>query len=366
MIKSNSLALNWAKELSQGLITVEQLKQNEIISTTNSESLNQIKETFDIRVPKIFLNEIKNGNEVLKKQFIPSTNELIFLPEELQDPIGDEVWTPVEGLTHRYPDRVLLKPTYLCAGYCRFCFRRYKVSHTEFNLKEEHYKKCLEYIQSNSQIEEVILTGGDPLTLTDKVLSKMIQDLSNIKHLKIIRFHTRVPSLLPSRVTSNLIELLKQSVKTIWIVTHMNHADEFNEETKKSLASFLDNGFPVLLQSVLLKGINDTQENLIRLFKTAIENRVKPYYLHYPDLAKGTNHFRMPLSDAINLFKSLRGKISGLCLPQFIVDIPGGKGKIEVNTHRAREIEKDVWEFESPLDGEWIRVLYPAFQDESF
>ena len=350
--------LNWAKELSQGLITIEQLESHGIINEQQAQNLQPIKSHLDIRIPKTFVEEIKNNNSMLTKQLVPSTNELVFLPEELDDPIGDERWTPVEGITHRYPDRVLLKPTYLCAGYCRFCFRRYKVSHSEFNLKEESLFKAIEYIQNIPQIEEVILTGGDPLTLTNKALKKILNKLALVSHVKVIRFHTRVPSFLPSRITPELVALLKSTQKSVWVAAHMNHADEFQPQTKNALALFIDSGIPVILQSVLLKGINNTSEDLIRLFKTAVENRVKPYYLHYPDLAKGTKHFRMPLAEAISLVKSLRGKISGLCLPQLILDIPGGRGKIEVIPQSAKEIAPGLWQLESPLDGSLVQFQY--------
>ena len=349
---------SWGKELSKGLISIDQLRSHHIIDERQPDILTQIKNNFDIRIPHSFIEEIKNNNKVLKKQFVPSSNELIFLPEELEDPIGDEIWSPVEGITHRYPDRVLLKPTYMCAAYCRFCFRRYKVSHTEYNLKEEATQKALEYIQSNVKIEEVILTGGDPLTLTDKSLKKILTELTKIDHVKILRFHTRVPSLLPSRITLELIQILKETKKSIWVATHMNHYDEFKPETKKALSLFIDHGIPVVLQTVLLKGINNSAQDLINLFKMAVENRVKPYYLHYPDLAKGTKHFRIPLQEAISLVKSLRGKISGLCIPHFILDIPGGKGKIEINAHFAKQISPGLWQFESPLDGTLTEIRY--------
>ncbi|APJ03343.1 KamA family radical SAM protein [Silvanigrella aquatica] len=350
---------NWARELSQGLINIEQLKSKEIISANEVHSLKSVKDNFDIRVPHIFVKQIQNENYVLKKQFVPHSNELIFLPEELDDPIGDERWTPVEGITHRYPDRVLFKVTYMCASYCRFCFRRYKVSNSENNLDQNHFEKAFDYIKSNKNIWEVIFTGGDPLTLTDKALQNIMVKMSSIEHVKIIRFHSRIPSVLPSRINKSLIEILKESKKTVWIAAHINAAEEFTDEAQRALAMLIDNGIPVLLQSVLLKDINDKPEKLISLLKTAIENRVKPYYLHYPDLAKGTDHFRVPLKEAIALVKGLRGKISGLCIPQFIIDIPGGEGKIAINAHTAKELDNHIWQFESPLTGSLIQVKYP-------
>ena len=350
---------NWARELSQGLINLEQLKKQNIISEDEASQLKPVKENFDIRIPHIFIEQIKNKNNDLSKQFVPSTKELIFFPEELDDPIGDERWTPIEGVTHRYPDRVLLKATYMCASYCRFCFRRYKVSNLENNLNHNNFEKAIHYIQSHPEIWEVILTGGDPLILTDSAIQKLMKSLSDIEHVKVIRFHTRVPSVLPSRINNKLVEILKSSNKSIWISAHINSSEEFTSESKNALAILIDNGIPVIMQSVLLKGINDTHDKLVSLLKIAIENRVKPYYLHYPDLAKGTENFRVPLKQAIELISELRGKISGLCIPQLIIDIPGGEGKISINKNSAIELDDNLWEFESPLNGSRIKVKYP-------
>ncbi|KAB8036523.1 KamA family radical SAM protein [Silvanigrella paludirubra] len=350
---------NWARDLSKGIIDLETLNKHDLIDKNQIDQLKLVKDNFDIRVPNLFLNEIKNNNKELAKQFIPSTNELLFFPEELEDPIGDERWTPVKGITHRYPDRVLLKVTYMCASYCRFCFRRYKVSNSENNLTHENFEEAIQYIKANSNIWEVILTGGDPLTLTDKALNNLLEQLKEISHLKVIRIHTRIPSVLPSRVTQNLIDLLKNTNKSIWIAAHINSVSEFTNECKNAISLLVRNGIPVLLQSVILKDINDTEEKLVSLLKTAVENNIKPYYIHYPDLAKGTEHFRIPLKQAIHLLKSLRGKISGLCIPEFIIDIPGGNGKIAVNPNSAIELENNQWKFESPLNGSQIIVKYP-------
>lgn len=303
-----------------------------------------------MRVPKIFLDQIKNDNHPLKKQFIPDTKELIFLPEELTDPIGDEAFSPVEGITHRYKNRVLLKPTYMCASYCRFCFRRYKVSKQEHNLSQEKYLSCIDYINTHTEIWEVILTGGDPLVLLDQQIAKIMNDLSAIDHVKVIRFHSRIPSVLPQRITPELIQILKSTKKAIWLSAHINSADEFTSECKVALNLLNDHGIPVVMQSVLLKGVNDSFEDLKNLFETAVENRVRPYYLHYPDLAKGTHHFRMSLEEAQNLFSTLRGKLSGLCIPTFILDIPGGQGKISAEKSRLWQNSDGTWKLDSPLE----------------
>ncbi len=341
--------ISWAKALSKGLIDIRQLQKHEFIDTDDRDELKNAGDIFDIRVPEIFLDQIKAQNPALKKQFIPTKEELIFLPEELTDPIGDEPNTPVEGITHRYPNRVLLKPTYLCASYCRFCFRRYKVSNSDHNLTDEQYVKCLEYLKSHQEIWEVILTGGDPLVLNDKKILQMMNDLASIKHIKVLRFHTRVPSVLPERITKELIQALKTSNKSLWIALHVNHADEFTPKCREVVKMLIESGISVVLQSVLLKGVNNSYEVLKNLFESAVEQNIKPYYLHFPDLAKGTGHFRMSLEEAQNLFASLRGNLSGICLPQFILDIPGGKGKISAEKSRILLSESGALSFDSPL-----------------
>nr|BFD32682.1 lysine-2,3-aminomutase-like protein [Pigmentibacter ruber] len=354
-----SIEKNWAKDLAKGLITSEQLLQRQFIATNEIKEIELAKDNFDIRVPNIFLEDIEKNIIEIKKQFVPSGNELNFLPEELEDPIGDERWTPVTGITHRYPDRVLLKLTYMCASYCRFCFRRYKVSDSDFNLTTDEYCKAIKYIESNKDIWEVILTGGDPLTLTDQKLKNVLEDLDKISHVKIIRFHTRIPSVLPARINDSLIKILKSIKKQIVFVIHINSHLEFNYESIYAVKKLREEGFTLLMQSVLLKDINDDQEKLIKLLKMATENGIKPYYLHYLDLAKGTDHFRVPLKKAINLYNSLRGFISGICIPEFILDIPGGKGKISLNSSSVLELENNSWQFVSPIDGSKIVVQYP-------
>jgi lysine 2,3-aminomutase len=349
----------WAKDLSQGLIEPKQLLSENLIALENLSAIEEAQQHFDLRIPQHFL---KNLSPPLAKQVIPTKEELVFLPEELEDPIGDNAKSPLPGVVHRYPDRVLLTPTFLCAMYCRFCFRREKVSDSRYNLTPQDTFRALAYISEHPEIQEVILTGGDPLTLTDNALKMLLENIAAIPHIKMIRFHTRIPSALPSRITPELIALFKSVPQRIWISPHINSHEEFTPETVQALNLLVENGFPLLMQSVLLRGINDSVESLTQLFRSAICNGVKPYYLHYPDLAKGTNHFRVPLGEAIALFKQLRGPVSGLCLPQFVVDLPGGLGKIPLATHVAKENGDGSWTFESPLTGELVRVTYPTIR----
>lgn len=364
---STPVLKNWARELASGLVSQNQLVSRGLMGELPSEAFEALKNNFDVRVPLAFAqtaalnsNSPSNLHPALKAQVIPSSQELIFFPEELDDPIGDEPHSPIEGVTRRYPDRALLKLTYQCAMYCRFCFRRYKVSEPDFNLDVVKMQAALDFLEQTTDLWEVILTGGDPLVLTDKALQGPLERLAAMPHIQVLRIHTRIPTALPSRITPELIALLKATGKTVWVVAHINSAQELTPEASAALARLIDAGIPVLSQSVLLKGVNATSADLTALFKGLIARRVKPYYLHYPDLAKGTQHFRVPLEDAIALVASLRGQISGTCVPQLVVDLPGGHGKIAIEPQWAKFLGNGNWEFKSPLHGGTLQVHYPT------
>jgi lysine 2,3-aminomutase len=350
--------LNWARELSQGIVSLKQFEDLGLISAEfqNDPSLDQVKQNFDFRLPKEVLKGVLEQDLTLFKQFVPSVEELQFKETELQDPIGDERWTPVKGLTHRYPDRALLKVTYQCASYCRFCFRRYKVSDSDNNLSEAELNDCYLYLEQNPQIGEVILTGGDPLVLTDARLEKIFKELEKIEHIKIIRIHSRIPTILPSRITPELIKIFESSTKSIWLIAHVNTVTELGENALLAIAGLKKSGVNLLSQSVLLKDVNDSVEQLESLFKKLLVIGVKPYYLHQTDLAQGTGHFRVPLEKAVALVSQLRGRITGMAIPQLIVDIPGGHGKVVAEKEWAVQNEKGDWRFLSPITGEWIGV----------
>jgi lysine 2,3-aminomutase len=261
-------------------------------------------------------------------QFMPSEAELTETQDELSDPIGDDIHSPLKGLVHRYKDRVLIKITTLCPVYCRFCFRREQVGpKAEATLNESQLNAIYEYIQKNDNIFEVILTGGDPLILSPRRLKTMMQALERIEHLKIIRFHTRVPVVSPEKITPALINALK-TLKQTYIVIHSNHADEWQDAAINATRKLRESGFPLLSQSVLLKNINNNVLALKTLLQTLIQHGVTPYLLHHPDKARGTSHFRVTIKEGQTLMRSLRGQISGFALPQYILDIPQGHGKI--------------------------------------
>ncbi|NBW81316.1 KamA family radical SAM protein [bacterium] len=356
----------WAQQLRRGLVTLEQLEERGWLDASPTDAdLKIAKTALDVRVPVAFHDEINKGDASLIKQFIPSVLEARIAPEELGDPIGDETFSPVAGLTHRYPDRVLVKITYQCAVYCRFCFRRHKVSHSEENLSYEALNAAYNYIETHPEIKEVIFTGGDPLVLTDKKLLPHLERVERIEHVESIRFHTRVPVALPERITSELCETLSKLKKLPWMVIHTNSASELTDAARESIARLRQAGIPMAAQSVLLRGVNDSKESLELLFRSLFRLGVKPYYLHYPDLAKGTGHFRIPLSRAVEMISKLQGRLSGLAIPQLTVDIPGGHGKIPVNSNYCvlylseGKNSCEIWKMKSPTSGDWIEVQYP-------
>ena len=263
----------------------------------------------------------------LYAQYVPSPEEAYTAPEERADPIGDVVRSPVKGIVHRYPDRVLLKPLHACAVYCRFCFRREMVGPGGEALSPEELDAALVYVREHPEVWEVVITGGDPFLLSPRRLTHIVQTLSAIPHVGVVRLHTRVPVADPARVTAELVEALKGADVATWVAVHVNHAAELTGEARATLGRLADAGIPLLGQTVLLKGVNDDAATLEALFRGMVRNRVKPYYLHHPDLAAGTSHFRPTLAEGQALVKALRGKVSGLCQPTYVLDIPGGHGK---------------------------------------
>lgn len=264
-------------------------------------------------------------NDPIAKQFVPSTLETNKQEEELIDPIGDIPHSPLPGIIHRYPDRVLLTPLLTCPVYCRFCFRREVVG--DGLLAAAELDAALDYIRDHNEIWEVILSGGDPLILSPRRLGQIIDALDKINHVSVIRIHTRVPVVDPKRITDSLISAIKRKTP-VFVVLHCNHADELVSEAKRAIAALVDHGFPMLSQTVLLKGINDNSEAIANLMKKFVCCRVKPYYLHHGDKAQGTSHFRTTLASGRAIVAKLRGHFSGLCQPTYMLDIPGGHGKV--------------------------------------
>jgi lysine 2,3-aminomutase len=278
-------------------------------------------------------------HDPIARQFVPDAAELDTRPEELSDPIGDDAHSPVEGIVHRYPDRVLLKLTHVCAVYCRFCFRREMVGPGNAKaLSPATLARALDYIRSDRTIWEVILTGGDPLVLAPRRLRAVMTELSTIDHVKIVRIHTRVPVAEAGRITPELVRAMKAKGKAVYVAVHVNHARELTKAARAACARMADAGVPLLGQSVLLKGVNDTPQALAELMRACVECRIKPYYLHHGDLAPGTAHLRTDIGAGQDLMRGLRGRLSGLCQPSYVLDIPGGHGKSPIGpNYIARE-----------------------------
>jgi lysine 2,3-aminomutase len=270
------------------------------------------------------------AHDPIARQFVPSVHEAEIAPEELADPIGDEARSPVKGIVHRYPDRVLLKPIHACPVYCRFCFRREKVGPGGEALDAAELEAALAYIRAHPEIWEVILTGGDPLMMAPRRLGDLITGLDAISHVAVIRIHTRVPIVDPARLSDELVAALKPRRAGTWLGIHCNHARELTPGARAALARVADAGLPLMGQTVLLAGVNDDVDTLEALMRALVTARVKPYYLHHPDLVRGTGHFRLSIARGQALVKALRGRLSGLAQPTYVLDVPGGHGKVPI------------------------------------
>ncbi|HEY3792433.1 MAG TPA: lysine-2,3-aminomutase-like protein [Bradyrhizobium sp.] len=277
------------------------------------------------------LIDCDDPDDPIARQFIPSVEELRTEAGENADPIGDHAHSPVAGIVHRYPDRVLFKLVHVCAVYCRFCFRREMVGPGKASaLPQAAYQGALDYIRVHPEIWEVILTGGDPLMLSPRRLGEIIRELAAIDHVKIVRIHTRVPVVDPVRIGDEMVAALTAEGVTIWVAVHANHPRELSVKARAACARMVDAGIPLVSQSVLLRGVNDDAVTLEALMRALVECRIKPYYLHHGDLAPGTAHLRTTLARGQQLMAALRGRVSGLCQPEFVLDIPGGHGKAPV------------------------------------
>ena len=286
----------------------------------------------------------------IARQFLPDVRELLHRPDESPDPTGDDRYSPVAGIVHRYPDRVLLLPVTVCPVYCRYCFRRETVGAGEQALLgDTELAAAFDYIRARPDIWEVILSGGDPLILSQRRLSSILEQLRKIPHVRVIRIHSRVPLVAPERITESLSRTLRTAAP-LFVVLHCNHADEFTGAGAQACARLVDAGVPMLSQSVLLRGINDDAVTLERLFRRLVENRIKPYYLHHMDRAPGTSHFRTSIGRGRTLTETLRGRVSGLCQPSYVLDVPGGYGKTPLSREYARRDGNGCWQIRDYRD----------------
>ncbi len=295
-------------------------------------------------------------DDPLALQFLPDERELHALSYETPDPIGDIAHSPVKGIVHRYPDRVLLKVAHSCPVYCRFCFRREMIGSKGDALQGVELDAAIDYVREHREVWEVILTGGDPLSLSSRRLADILGRLVLIDHVGVLRIHSRVPVVAPDSVDETCARALIQP-KPIYLAVHVNHPEEVTEPVVGALRRLSESGVALLSQTVLLKGVNDNALVLEALFRRLVLLKVRPYYLHHPDLAPGTSHFRVPIEAGQALMRVLRGRLSGLCLPTYVLDIPGGFGKVPIGpayvSGNPRSGSREI------LDNQGIRHRYP-------
>jgi lysine 2,3-aminomutase len=290
------------------------------------------------------LIEAGNPADPIARQYLPDPRELIHDPAEEADPIGDGLKSPLNGLVHRYRDRVLIKLVAVCAVYCRFCFRRETIGPGARSLSESDFSAALDYIRARPEIWEAVLTGGDPLVLSPRRLAATTRALAEIAHLKVLRWHTRLPVVAPERVTSAMARALTAGHdKAVYVALHANHPRELTAEARAACRRLIEAGATLVSQSVLLKGVNDDADTLETLMRAFIEARVKPYYLHHGDLAPGTAHFRVPIASGQALMRELRRRLSGLAMPTYVLDIPGAHGKTPIGPSAIAQEESGVW-----------------------
>lgn len=331
------------------LKTVADLAAAGLVAAADRDAVAEVAKRYAIAITPTVAALIDPADHAdpIARQFVPSADELRVAPHELSDPIGDEAHAPVPGIVHRYPDRVLLKLASVCPVYCRFCFRREMVGKGgEAMLPAADLANALDYVRATPDIFEVIVTGGDPLILSPRRIAEVTAALTEIPHVAVIRWHTRVPVVAPERITGELVAALKASGKAVFVAVHANHPREVTSAARAALARLADAGIALVSQTVLLRGVNDDGATLEALLRSLLAARVKPYYLHHGDLAPGTGHLRTSIETGAALMRDLRGRLSGLAIPTYVLDIPGGHGKIPVDGG-----------FVGPPDGDGTRLL---------
>lgn len=305
------------------------------------DALRRVAERYAVAITPA-MSRLVDGDAAgpIARQFLPDARELAVRADEDGDPIGDGAHEAVKGLVHRYPDRVLLKLAPVCAVYCRFCFRREMVGPEHgVPLSSAEFEVALAYIRGTPAIWEVIFSGGDPLVLSPRRVREATEAMAAIGHVKVLRWHTRVPVVAPERVTPELVAALRATGQAVWVALHVNHPSELTADARGAIGRLADAGVALVSQSVLLAGVNDDPATLEALMRGLVEARVKPYYLHHLDRAPGTGHFRTSIAEGRRLVGGLRGRLSGLAQPTYVLDIPGGHGKVPIGPVFIEAIE---------------------------
>jgi lysine 2,3-aminomutase len=334
---------DWKWQIANRITSLNELKQ--IIPIKNEEDFLKISQIFHFGTTPYYISLInpKDENDPILKQILPDIKEIDEKYQEgaFLDPFLEDVKSPVPGLTHRYPDRVLFRATNFCSVYCRHCMRKRMFLEDERARTKEEYDAMFEYIRNNKSIKEVLISGGDPLTLPNKKIEYILKNLYEISHIDIIRIGSRELVVNPYRFYDEKLLQLFEKYDKVWLITHFNHPNEITSETKKAVKNILSTGTPVLNQTVLLKGINDNKEIIENLMRDLLKAKIKPYYLFQCDPTKGVYHFRTPLEVGLEIMEYLRGRLSGLGIPTFAVDLLGGLGKVPVLPNYIIEKNED-------------------------
>ena len=322
---------DWKWQVKNRIETVEELKKHIKLTEEEEVGIRESLKTLRMAITPYYLSLIDTDDphDPIRKQSIPTINELYISPDDLQDPLHEDSDSPVPGLTHRYPDRVLFLITDMCAMYCRHCTRRRFAGQRDAALPTERIDKAIDYIARTPQVRDVLLSGGDALLMSNDKLEYILKKLRDIPHVEIIRIGTRTPVVMPQRITDDLVNMIKK-YHPVWVNTHFNHPNEITPESTEACARLADAGIPLGNQSVLLRGINDCSHVMKKLVTGLVKIRVRPYYIYICDQSMGISHFRTPVSKGIEIIENLRGHVSGYAVPTFVVDAPGGGGKIPV------------------------------------
>jgi lysine 2,3-aminomutase len=343
---------NWVFDL-QIIKNTKDLLASGLIDKNQIAQINEIAQQHTIAISGELVGSMaeKSQKDPIYRQYVPSLEENKTFDFELLDPIGDDIHSKVFGLVHRYQSRALLKLTNSCAVYCRFCFRRESVGRENAHiLNDSQVQDIVNYLQEHKEINEIILSGGDSLAIGKKRLAKILSALAKIEHIKILRIHTRVPMAMPQLIDDELLQIIKNFGRPVFVVLHINHANEFSENVKTSIRNMRENGFSLLSQSVLLQGVNDNAQTLANLANAILENGIKPYYLHHPDFARGTAHFALNLEEGMKIYNEFKKKVSGLGFMRYVLDIPKGFGKIDLNSDNVRILENGHYEVKDRND----------------
>lgn len=328
---------DWKWQVRHSIRTIEEFENLTGIhfDDLEKEELEKTINRFPLSITPYYLSLINVENfrhdPVYKQSFLDS-RELLISPCEMKDPLAEDHDSPVPGITHRYPDRVLFLVSNVCAMYCRHCTRKRKVGDVDYIPDREQIKKGIDYIRNTPQVRDVLLSGGDPFMLPDDYLDWILTELQSIPHVQVIRIGTRTPVTLPYRITDNLVNMLKKH-HPLWVNTHFNHPREITDSAKEALTKLADAGIPLGNQSVLLADVNDCPRIMKELVQQLVKNRVRPYYIYQCDLSEGLSHFRTPVTKGIEIMESLIGHTSGFAVPTYVIDAPGGGGKIPVMPH---------------------------------